>query len=626
MPVTVILRPKGHRGAAARFKSLCASPCFAGVPGGWTKRVSVMEGDLSQPGAGLSAEDHRRLTASVTHVVHCAASVDFELPIAEAIRSNVDSALNVMELARACPHLKSVVSVSTAYVTPNREGAPIKEVLPPLTRDASRLYDLLRGGVPDEARLLNEMGRPNTYTLTKALCEHLLVQRYHDLPLTILRPSIISASCRRPVPGWIDSSAAFAAFVYLVGIGHLHTLTVDPQTKLDIVPCDVVAAHILGRVFDPPPADAPPRICHSTVGLDRAPTVRDAAEETVRFFREYQVDRWPHVRYVGTGGHTIALARMYGHLVRLVSLRGSTYRARVLKRLRQADEINRRFRYFMENAFDFRTTLPWPEDPPTARDYIRTICRGIYRYMMRGNEENLLVAGRQHRRIQSDWHWMFTRPVGGLGTRLSLARIRRRLARWAHRITVDEPALIAGRHTAPPGSMLLVFPVVNHSRSTAALISAYTILTRRTLGFGPVWVIPEAELPRTVRENLPDDPTAPRALRRPWVIVARDRLPEVMNGSVHRDPVALDRLLAAGTPLVRLNVHLNTNPDEHTLSQQEDASSLLLGRTRKTGGTRLLRQIAGSLPAHHGHVRSAHLRVEPEADSEPAGSAIDDPA
>ena len=43
-------------------------------------------------------------------------------------------------------------------------------------------------------------GRPNTYTFTKALAEHLLIREAGDLPLAIYRPSIVGAAYEEPFP------------------------------------------------------------------------------------------------------------------------------------------------------------------------------------------------------------------------------------------------------------------------------------------------------------------------------------------------------------------------------------------------------------------------------------------
>ena len=42
--------------------------------------------------------------------------------------------------------------------------------------------------------------RPNTYTYTKAMAEALLIEEAHDLPVAIVRPSIVGASWEEPVP------------------------------------------------------------------------------------------------------------------------------------------------------------------------------------------------------------------------------------------------------------------------------------------------------------------------------------------------------------------------------------------------------------------------------------------
>ena len=47
--------------------------------------------------------------------------------------------------------------------------------------------------------------KPNTYTYTKQLAEHLLVDEGRDLPLAMIRPSIVGASWKEPFPGWIDN-------------------------------------------------------------------------------------------------------------------------------------------------------------------------------------------------------------------------------------------------------------------------------------------------------------------------------------------------------------------------------------------------------------------------------------
>lgn len=42
--------------------------------------------------------------------------------------------------------------------------------------------------------------RPNTYTYTKALAEYVVKEESHNVPAIIVRPSIIGAVLREPIP------------------------------------------------------------------------------------------------------------------------------------------------------------------------------------------------------------------------------------------------------------------------------------------------------------------------------------------------------------------------------------------------------------------------------------------
>ncbi|MGQ0703525.1 MAG: SDR family oxidoreductase, partial [Gemmatimonadales bacterium] len=118
--VHVIIRPRRQFSPEERFeREVSSSACFSRLPPGWTGAVSVVEGTLEQPCLGLSPSLREQLGTRVTHVVHAAASVSFDLPLADAARSNVDTTVHLLELARSCSRLERLVYVSTAYVTPH---------------------------------------------------------------------------------------------------------------------------------------------------------------------------------------------------------------------------------------------------------------------------------------------------------------------------------------------------------------------------------------------------------------------------------------------------------------------------------------------------------------------------
>jgi len=211
------------------------------------RRVVPVRGDVQKADLGLSANDHRMLKEQANIVVHCAATVDFRERLDIATKQNVLGTLNIFELARGFHHLECFVHVSTAYVNSDRRGRHL-ETLPPLDFDVEEMVQLILQSNPEELEKATPHmigSYPNTYTFTKAITEVILEQRRGDIPLAILRPSIIASANVEPVPGWIDSISAVAAAVLFGGLGIMHSLVGDPEVVADIIPVDMVVNGIL---------------------------------------------------------------------------------------------------------------------------------------------------------------------------------------------------------------------------------------------------------------------------------------------------------------------------------------------------------------------------------------------
>lgn len=54
---------------------------------------------------------------------------------------------------------------------------------------------------------------PNTYTLTKGLAEQIVLSKGTDLPIAIVRPSIVCAAYQEPFPGWIDNAFGITGII-----------------------------------------------------------------------------------------------------------------------------------------------------------------------------------------------------------------------------------------------------------------------------------------------------------------------------------------------------------------------------------------------------------------------------
>lgn len=224
------------------------SPCFSNLEADWRDYVDVVNGDLTEENCGITG-DFKRLT-DITHIIHCAATINFDSPLREATKHNIRGALNLLELARTLPNMQKFISTSTAYVTPGTSN-PILEELHYLPFDCSSVLENIENGDVNEKELLRSTGHPNTYTLTKCIAEHLILERAKKcgFPVTIVRPSIISASEHYPFPGWIDSPATLAAFFIIIKTGWLGVLEGKRSTKLDSVPVDHVAANLIDEAF-----------------------------------------------------------------------------------------------------------------------------------------------------------------------------------------------------------------------------------------------------------------------------------------------------------------------------------------------------------------------------------------
>jgi thioester reductase-like protein len=465
--VWVQIRPRHPATPSERFRRrVVPSPAFANLPSEWSSLVDVVGGDLAQPGAGLSDAERRALERSVTHVIHCAASVEFDLPIAEALAANATSALEVLELARGCTHLRSLVSVSTAYVTPHRGGIQVcEEVLPPLPEPAAALYARIHAGQVDERAVLRATGHPNTYTLTKALAEHLLVERKGAVPLSIVRPSIITPSRERPQPGWIDNPAAFAAFVSMVGSGYHRVLCARSETALDLVPCDAVSERVVAAAFHPPTTDGAAVIRHAVAGLPNACPIDLCIDVVLRFFQARPVARLPLLRYVGPPGlgleiRDILYQRLPTTLARLWfrctgQRRKETTAARLAERTRQLHAV---FPYFTCNTFDFRSSMPLEAASFDQRGYLALVAQGVMEHLLQVDRSEISIGGRRHQPAVSDLRWILRQPRGGWMHRLLGWLIAKALRRGAERVTFDEPSFERALAQVPPGDGLVIVP------------------------------------------------------------------------------------------------------------------------------------------------------------------------
>jgi len=213
------------------------------------RRLRAVCADLESPGLGLSDSDRRSIAADVDRVVHCAASVEFMLPLDEARAINLEGTRRVLELAGEIEGLERLVHVSTAYVCGKRSGHFAED---------------------EEG---SGEGFRNTYEQTKWEAERAVAEA-EDLPSVVVRPSIIVGESDS---GWTSSFNVIYWPLQAFARGLFDEVPAHPDGVIDLVPVDHVAAVIDRAAFD---QDA--NGTYHAVSGERALSVAELVDHTTR--------------------------------------------------------------------------------------------------------------------------------------------------------------------------------------------------------------------------------------------------------------------------------------------------------------------------------------------------------
>ncbi|KAL1414456.1 hypothetical protein MTO96_000860 [Rhipicephalus appendiculatus] len=199
--VYLLVRSKRGENPQARLQKMLDSKMFEHLKQEHPdalKKVTALAGDLTEPNLGLSASDQATLVDSVSVVFHSGATVRFDEPLREAVRLNVLGTRRVLDLCKKMPNLSAFVHVP------------------------KNSLNLLSFQV-------------------KSVAESLLLEERGDIPAVIVRPSIVTASNREPLPGWVDNYNGCTGILVVLGLGMLQSVLAEKEFVGDIVPVDVVA-------------------------------------------------------------------------------------------------------------------------------------------------------------------------------------------------------------------------------------------------------------------------------------------------------------------------------------------------------------------------------------------------
>src|SRR5215207_6292225 len=225
------------------------------------RRVTVIAGDVGSDGLRLD-DAGRAALASCDIVIHSAATVAFDSPLDSAVEVNLLGPSRIVTTLNELGVTPHMVSVSTCYVAGNRRGgapeAPVhvrKEARAELgaagtpalaAKTEQRRETWVRERMVEAGRArAASLGWPDAYAYTKALGERALLQGRGDVPVTIVRPSIIESSLAEPRPGWIRGFRMAEPVIISYARGLLKEFPGVPEGTVDVIPVDLVVAAII---------------------------------------------------------------------------------------------------------------------------------------------------------------------------------------------------------------------------------------------------------------------------------------------------------------------------------------------------------------------------------------------
>ncbi|XP_014218670.1 fatty acyl-CoA reductase wat-like [Copidosoma floridanum] len=250
----MFMRPKKGKTSEERFKEHFNDVLYDRLKREqprFTEHVVMVEGDTSQEDLGLSEKD-RQVLVENTHVVfHGAATVRFDESLRRAIGINVRGTKLVLLFAKEMRRLKAFVHISTAFSHCIFKRIEEKFYEPPMDPDrVLALIDMLDDELLEHITPKVIGKWPNTYAFSKAIGEELVRRKGAGMPLCIVRPSIMIATYREPMPGWINNYYGPTGVVMGAGVGLLRSLHCERDKVADIIPADYVINNIIVAAWD----------------------------------------------------------------------------------------------------------------------------------------------------------------------------------------------------------------------------------------------------------------------------------------------------------------------------------------------------------------------------------------
>ncbi|XP_021886890.1 fatty acyl-CoA reductase 2-like [Carica papaya] len=241
-----------------------------------SKLVPVI-GNMNEPDLGMDADTVDEIAKKINVIINSAANTNWHERYDLALNTNTKGPSRLLSFAKKCPKLSLFCMLSTAYVNGNRLGKSMEkpfsmgqsiaaersfaseDPIPELNIDAevelaSTLAETFH--VKEANQKIKDLGLQrarmygwrSTYEFTKAMGEMVISEMRGQIPVVIIRPSIIESTYKEPFPGWIQGNRMVDPFILQYGKGNLPVLFGDSQAVVDLIPVDMVVNATLAAV------------------------------------------------------------------------------------------------------------------------------------------------------------------------------------------------------------------------------------------------------------------------------------------------------------------------------------------------------------------------------------------
>ncbi|KAF5184925.1 Fatty acyl-coa reductase [Thalictrum thalictroides] len=235
------------------------------------KKLVPIVGNVCESGLGMEVGFADHIANEVDIIVHSAGSTTFDERYDVAIDINTLGPCRILSFAKRCKGLKLFMHVSTAYTNGQRRGiisekpfhngdsitrerageeSPMSS-FPVLEVEAQIKMALVAKDAFDDNTVTQKMkdfgmerarkyGWQDTYVFTKAMGEMMIESQRNEIPVVIIRPSIIESTYKEPIPGWIEGLRMMDPVIISYGKGELTGFPMNPKGVIDVVPADMV--------------------------------------------------------------------------------------------------------------------------------------------------------------------------------------------------------------------------------------------------------------------------------------------------------------------------------------------------------------------------------------------------